>query len=252
MKQFYTYLHCKPNGDPFYVGKGSGRRSHSLKGYNAWHKRIVAKHGRANILIYVFPCYSEEQAFADEIQQIAQLRAAGYKLCNLTDGGEGMSGNVPSAETCNKISAAKKGKPNGRLGVHLSQTTKDLISVGNLGKSRGLGSKSSPETCAKIAASHTPERRAKTSARSMGNKNMLGYVASIETRAKIGLKSLGNHYALGKNIGNKYACGPKGWETRRRNAALRLLREQLTALNYTVPGVYVSTIIQENTKCPHC
>ena len=26
MSEFYTYLHCKPNGDIFYVGKGTGRR----------------------------------------------------------------------------------------------------------------------------------------------------------------------------------------------------------------------------------
>jgi len=49
----------------------------------------VSKHGKNNILIYVFPCDSEQQALADEIQQIAQLRAEGYKLANKSDGGEG-------------------------------------------------------------------------------------------------------------------------------------------------------------------
>jgi hypothetical protein len=50
--KFYTYLHCRPNGDPFYVGKGcdnSGhsRRSHTFgTGRNKLHKAVVAEHGR--------------------------------------------------------------------------------------------------------------------------------------------------------------------------------------------------------------
>jgi len=79
--EFYTYLHCKPSGEPFYVGKGCNgnhRRSHDFNKRSVYHKRITAKYGRDNILIYEFPCESEEQAFADEVQQIAQLRKEGY------------------------------------------------------------------------------------------------------------------------------------------------------------------------------
>lgn len=64
--QFYTYLHCKPNGDPFYVGKGcdtgSGRRSHAFGQRTKHHKNVVAKYGRDNIKVFVFPCESEAQA----------------------------------------------------------------------------------------------------------------------------------------------------------------------------------------------
>ena len=75
--KYYTYLHCKPTGEPFYVGKGcnvGGRRSHNFSQRSQHHKNIVAKYGKANIGIFVFNCDSEAQAFADEIQQIAQLR----------------------------------------------------------------------------------------------------------------------------------------------------------------------------------
>lgn len=73
-RSFYTYLHCKPNGAPFYVGKGcrstGGERSHKFSGRNKHHQNIVAKHGKNNIKIYVFQCNSEQQAKVDEIQKL--------------------------------------------------------------------------------------------------------------------------------------------------------------------------------------
>src|ERR1019366_7111100 len=91
--QFYTYLHCRPNGEPFYVGKGHGVRAKKFSKRSDYHKHIVQKHGKENIRIFIFPCDSEQQAFADEIQTIAQLRKEGFNLCNLTDGGEGSTGH---------------------------------------------------------------------------------------------------------------------------------------------------------------
>lgn len=89
---FYTYLHCTPSGDPFYVGKGSGKRAYRLNQRNAHHKAVIAKYGKDNIRIFIFPCESEESAFLDEVHQIAQLRNEGFDLVNHTDGGEGESG----------------------------------------------------------------------------------------------------------------------------------------------------------------
>ena len=110
MKQFYTYLHCKPNGDPFYVGKGCGVRSHDFHGRNQHHKRIVAKHGKENIEVLVFSRESEQASFDDEIKWIQVLREAGHELANLCDGGEGSSGALRSPETRAKMSKAQKGK----------------------------------------------------------------------------------------------------------------------------------------------
>ena len=108
MKQFYTYLHCKPNGEPFYIGKGCGTRSHNLASRNNHHKNIVAKYGKENIKIFVFLCESEAEAVRDEIIQIKQLREDGYILTNVTDGGDGMSGFKLDEETRNKMSLAAK------------------------------------------------------------------------------------------------------------------------------------------------
>jgi len=114
--KFYTYIHCKPNGDPFYVGKGTNGKSHATRSHalhkdrNRFHQNIVAKYGAKNILIYVFGCESESQAYSDEIQQIANIRALGFKLCNMTDGGDGVRGKIVTQETRLKISKAHLGK----------------------------------------------------------------------------------------------------------------------------------------------
>ena len=104
--RFYVYVHVKADdGEPFYAGKGSGRRAWVSQGRSAWWKRIVAKHGLVVKIQKHFQ--DEEEAFASEIETIAILRDLGYELCNLTDGGDGVSGCKPSEETRAKMSAAK-------------------------------------------------------------------------------------------------------------------------------------------------
>jgi len=146
MKQFYTYLHCKPNGAPFYVGKGcdsTHRRSHDFYKRNIHHKNIVAKYGRETILVYVFPCDSEQQAFNDEIQQIAQLKSEGHTLCNMTDGGEGVSGAIISEETRIKMSIASTGRHCGKI---RSLETRVKIAASQVGNTKALGHKCSLRT----------------------------------------------------------------------------------------------------------
>ena len=38
-KQFYTYLHCKPDGTPFYVGKGHDARGKIGNKFCVGHKQ---------------------------------------------------------------------------------------------------------------------------------------------------------------------------------------------------------------------
>lgn len=206
MKQFYTYLHCKPDGTPFYVGKGMGRRGYSLVPRNSYHGNIIAKYGKDNIDILVFPQESEDAAFKTEKLWIDRLRAEGYVLTNMTDGGEGQCGvvlsddekkkiseilrgnkrnlgNKASLETRAKISAAVKGRK-------ASNETKAKLSVASTG--RNVGRKASNETKAKISASlkgrsselmkskwNDPEYRARMSDAHKGKK------VSKETREKL-------------------------------------------------------------------
>jgi len=162
MKQFYVYLHCKPDGTPFYVGKGSGRRAYVLNfssRRNRGHHNIIIKHGKENILIYTRDCVSEAQAHEHEIWMIAWCRAQGYRLVNATNGGEGVSGykwtddakylahlnhlgktspmkgKKHTEETKIKISKAGKG----RFRKPCSDNTKLKISVANKGKNKRRG-----------------------------------------------------------------------------------------------------------------
>jgi len=196
MTDFYTYMHCKPNGDPFYVGKGHGRRSHRFDKRNQHHKNIVAKYGAENILVYVTKRDSEESALKAEIRLIKMLRWAGFELCNQTDGGEGSSGRKLSAEeiarrtekvlgqkrsveTCSKISAALKGvkksaefremrsrlqrgKPSPRLGAEVSDETRRKQS--EAAKAR-TGRVCSEETKAKIAKTVSEKAQARWAAK---------------------------------------------------------------------------------------
>lgn len=175
---FYTYLHCRPDGTPFYVGKGYGRRSQDFAHRNRLHKNIVSKYGKERIGVFVFPCESEVQAIANEIQQIAQLRSEGYTLCNFTDGGDGISGLRHSEETKKKMSLAAIGNTYGRgcKGKSKSPETKARIAAAKLGKKLGP---CSPERRAKIALSAIGNKRG------LGNKSRLGQHASTETRARM-------------------------------------------------------------------
>lgn len=175
MTEFYTYIHCRPDGTPFYIGKGCDkwyRRSHAFHiGRSAHHKNIVAKYGKENILVYVFPCESEQQAFSDEIQQIAKLRREGYELCNLTDGGEGSSGAIVSFETKLKHAETARCTWTGRKHTKETKEKMSLRLLGNTrlrGKHPHVGKRPSEVTRAKLsqiakARIYTPETRQRMS-----------------------------------------------------------------------------------------
>lgn len=146
-EKFYVYLHSRPCGGVFYVGKGSGNRSHDfVKNRNKYYLRTVAKIGRKNVQVSVFPCESESNAFEMEVIIIDVLRSANHRLVNLTDGGDGVRGYAFTDEARAKMSAAQKGKvltvehrakmSASRTGRVHSQETRDRISAANAGKRR--------------------------------------------------------------------------------------------------------------------
>lgn len=89
---FFAYIHCKPDGAPFYVGKGTRTRYRNFTQRSEYHKRVVAKYGQENILIGKLDCSSNDIALALEVGLIRCLRKMGVSLVNLTDGGEGTVG----------------------------------------------------------------------------------------------------------------------------------------------------------------
>ena len=147
---FYAYLWLRPNGTPYYVGKGCENRAFS-------RRRDVSRPPKDKTRILIFYRYSEQEAFETEKELI---RNWGRKdigtgcLHNHTDGGEGVSGRKHTSEDLVKMSAAQKGRPH------------------------------SPEHIAKVAKNwvgrkHTSESKAKMSASAHKRK------ATSETRAKM-------------------------------------------------------------------
>jgi hypothetical protein len=88
--RFYVYLHLKPSGEVFYVGKGTGKRAWSRNLRNRHWKYIVACHGFV-VQIHTDKL-TEDQAFELEKQLIKHYKETGT-LANVTDGGGGVSGS---------------------------------------------------------------------------------------------------------------------------------------------------------------
>ncbi|MCR4301600.1 MAG: NUMOD3 domain-containing DNA-binding protein [Sulfuricaulis sp.] len=199
-KQFYIYLHCKPDGSPFYVGKGCDKRSHAtVCGRNAHHNRVVKKYGRANIGIFVFHCESEQHALDDEVSTIKQLRSEGYVLANCSDGGEGTVGYNHTEAARMKMSAAKKGKESPLRGKKSSTETRAKQSAARKGNVKLA------EHCRKLSAANAV-RQISDETRAKLRVAHTGRTASAETRAKISASKIGRQrpdLAL-RNIGNTY------------------------------------------------
>jgi hypothetical protein len=91
IKMFYVYTHTRNNtGSIFYVGKGKANRLYTKHKRNPMWKNIANKHGFEAKKIA--DGLDEECAFFVEMEAIALYRLRGYKLANMTDGGEGTSG----------------------------------------------------------------------------------------------------------------------------------------------------------------
>ena len=133
---FYTYLYLREDGTPYYVGKGHGRRAFRK------HRFPVPSHDR--IIVQEF--LSEEDALFAECFLIAlygrEDLAAG-RLLNLTDGGDGVSGNSTGGLYHREHGtgifapgiAAKGGHTQGRINAH-NGTVMRAGSVGGRAKSR--------------------------------------------------------------------------------------------------------------------
>ena len=153
---FYTYAHYRPDGRIFYIGKGSGNRYASVGRSRHW-KNIVAKEGGFSSEILA-RWSSEAEAFEHEKFLIKCFRDLGFDLCNLTDGGEGVSGRIVTDETRNKL--RQFGNKNGMFGIIVSDETRLRMSVAS------KKTMSNPETRAKIGLSsqgrkHTEEAKSK-------------------------------------------------------------------------------------------
>lgn len=122
-RRFYVYAYFELGSDtPFYIGKGTGKRAYDhlsswyLKGKKTlFHNKIrkMLRDGSHPCVRILHEDLTEDEALKTEMDLIAKYgrRDNGTGcLCNVTDGGEGMSGHVASAETRAKMSAKRRGR----------------------------------------------------------------------------------------------------------------------------------------------
>lgn len=97
--KFCVYAHRRADTDEvFYIGKGVTKtRPFTIAGRGEWWTRVYTKAGGRRVEIF-----SEFEKEADALEYercaIACYKAAGFSLCNLTDGGEGCAGYVQTPE----------------------------------------------------------------------------------------------------------------------------------------------------------
>jgi len=108
------YRHSRFSGQPF----GNALRKYGIQSFD---------------ISVIDSALLKEIAYEKEIYWIKFYNSRVPNGYNLTDGGEGCHGSL-SEETRKKMSEAKKGKPNGRLGKHHSEETKIKMSKAQKGK----------------------------------------------------------------------------------------------------------------------
>lgn len=127
MNNYYTYIYLDPRKpgkftfqelvfdyEPFYVGKGKGRRfertykeSISNKGKLYKHNKIrsIIKDNLKPIILKVFQNLTEHEAHSKEIELVKSFK---IYLTNLTDGGDGTSGRIVNNNSRKKASDTHK------------------------------------------------------------------------------------------------------------------------------------------------
>ena len=182
MKTHYTYAHTKPDGTIFYIGKGIGKRAYS-KNRNDYWKRIVAKYGyEVKILAY---WDTEEEALNHEVLLISCMKDMGIKLCNLTNGGEGISGYQHTEKHKSSLIGNTYGSSTwgltfkGKKHTIGSRAQMSYVRIGNKNK---LGTKLSEESKEKM-------RQAKLG-KPLFSKRVLTSEKVLEIKPKIGYRNI--------------------------------------------------------------
>jgi hypothetical protein len=110
-QDFYVYEHRrKDTGAVFYVGKGRKCRA-SNKSNRGKYWSNVCKGAGGFTISYPVKEVDEELALLAEMELIDAYRQMGVRIVNITDGGEGTTGWVPTEETKRKIGNANKHTP---------------------------------------------------------------------------------------------------------------------------------------------
>lgn len=205
----------------------SGHFTSVRKKDNSYFHKALRKYGKENFEWSVLcECYTKEEMDEKEIYYIQELKSHvkegnGY---NLTLGGGGNLGWIPSEETKRNISVANKGK---QLGIPKSEEHKKNIGLGQLGNKRPyqMGDNNvsrRPEVREKISKALKGKKKPYLTERNKLNtgksyKDIYGKKKANEIKEKQSI----SHIGIGKDI-------PKSNETKNK------LRESMSKYVYTI------------------
>lgn len=191
---FYNYVYCDPRksiphkvhgidlilpAEPFYVGRGRGRRKNNhlneaLGGYGEVNKfktrkiRKIIGLGLKPIVIQINKNLSNVVANENErylVRKIGRFDLGKGPLTNLTDGGETSAGyKMPKESIAKGVETKKKNgtysKPSWRKGQKHTEEAKEKNRQAHLGKPTGRkGIKASPEAIEKNRLGHLGKRQ---------------------------------------------------------------------------------------------
>jgi hypothetical protein len=199
-----VYEHWRTDtNEPFYVGKGNGRRAYEMKWRkNPYHERVVSflKENGFEVKVKIFIDHlTEQQSFDIEQVRIAFWKSTGVKLTNCTNGGEGISGHKHTPEVCEiirkrhtgvvcspdrraKISASTRGRTFSPETLKKMSDSQKVRAVANPGHMKSL--------CEAAAlANKSPENKEKQA--SAVRKALKGKTRPAEVCAKISASSKG-------------------------------------------------------------
>ena len=164
---YYVYAYLREDGSPYYIGKGKGKRR-----FNKKHNVKIPKD--KSLIIFLETNLSEIGALALErryIEWYGRKDIGTGILRNLTDGGEGSSGYIPTLETRKKLSISGKNKKR-------SKETCEKISK--------FRKQFKYSTASKLKISNSAKNNKKALENlKLGSKANIGKKRSLETKNKI-------------------------------------------------------------------
>lgn len=173
---FYVYVHRKATtGAVFYVGKGTGKRAWRNEARNNLWVKTADKYGVVVEVVHAFG--DEALAFELECELILHFGRINTRtgcLVNMTDGGEGSTGQVQTDAKREKIRAAS-------LGLKRSPEFSEACRV------RMMNFRHTPESRAKISLAHlgktiSAEHAAAVSRAQTGRKRSSEFIEAMSKR----------------------------------------------------------------------
>lgn len=216
--KYYTYIHYKADtNEPFYIGKGASKhRAYSDYCRNKWWHAIVKKHGYKVEILSRFD--TNKEALDHEIFLISTFKQLGHKLCNLTEGGEGSTGFLPTDATRKKLSLAITGIvrsedtrrkiSDSRKGIVFSEETRRKMSEAKKGTTHVVSEETGRKISeAKKGVSFSEQHKLNMSSSRVKFKHIATCISTGETIVIVGKSQM---ISLGFTPAHVYGCSNSG------------------------------------------